>query len=234
MTVYVFGPSAADSTWADAVDKIRKDLWRPSSSAIPDDQVDRALHSALLELEAQRRWLWLENLTGALTMPAALDNIALPASVKYVTAIAYLSGTTGYDPLDEKPVQFCRQSSRGSAAGFPTYYARSDKQLYFDCAVPADGQFELIFTSGCPLELVDAKDAPPITLTRQMPAIVAWAAHYVALTYLHDDEKARRQLAAYNQILDRLMLEEDTARADAGNGGCVQPDTYYYDMAHGS
>lgn len=234
MPVFVFGPSAADSSWADAVDKVRRDLWRPSSSAIPDDQADRALHSALRTLEAERRWLWLEGLTGSLTMPAGnLDNVGLPASVKYVASIAYLSGNTGYDILEQRGVADVRQASRGSAAAFPQYYARQDKQLYFDCPVAENSQFELLFTSGCPESVDDAKLTPPATLTLQMPAIVAWAAGHIAETFLKDTENAARQFRAYQRLLDMLVTEEDTARADAEFGGSVRPDDYYSDMAFG-
>lgn len=234
MSVFVFGPSAAESSWEDAQTKVRADLWRPSSSAIPDDQVDRALHSALQTLESERRWLWLENITGTLAMPAATDNIALPAVVKFIGSLAYLSGTNGYDVLTMQPVPAVRQMARGSQAGQPAFYARMNAQLYFDCAVAEGDEFELIFTARCPEALADAKLTPPVTLTLQMPAIVAWAAGHVAQTFLHDDDKARRQFAAYERLLDRMFVEEDTARSDAAGGGCVVPDDFYFQAAHGS
>lgn len=230
---WVFGPSAVEAGWEDARDKVRKDLWRPSSTALPDDQVDRALHSALLELEAERRWLWLEGLTGSLTLEAEADNVALPGTIKSVTSIAYLSGSTGYDILDQELIQAVRQAARGATVGSPTYYARTDRTLYFDTKLPIGAELELIFTSGCSPYLDLAIASPPVTLTLQMPAIVARAASHVALTYLHDTEKAQRQQTAYETILTRLMTEEDTARADGAGGGTIQPDDGMYFAAHG-
>lgn len=234
MTVFVFGPSAAESSWEDAATKVRADLWRPSASAIPDDQIDRALHSALKTLETERRWLWLENITGTLTMPAETDNIALPDVVRYIGSIAYLSGTTGYDVLGMQPVPAVRQMARGSMPGQPAFYARMNAQLYFDCSVLEGDEFELIFTAKCPDAIADAKATPPVTLTLQMPAIVAYAAGHIAQTFLHDDDKARRQFAAYARLLDQLYVEEDTARSDAAGGGCIVPDDFYFQAAHGS
>jgi hypothetical protein len=231
---WVFGPSAAEASWEDARAKVRSDLWRPSSSALPDDQVDRALHSALLELESERRWLWLEGLQAALTMPAQADNVALPATIKSVTSIAYLSGNTGYDVLTQSQLHQVRQAARGTSPGAPTYYARTGGQLYFDSTLALGDELELVYTSGCSPYLELAIASPPITLTLQMPAIVARAAAFVALTYLHDTEKGSRQLTAYNAILGRLMLEEDTARADGATGGSIMPDTGLYEAAHGS
>lgn len=229
----VFGPSAAETSWDEARIKVREDLWRRTTSALPDDQVDRALHTALLELEAERRWLWLENLTGALTMAVDADNVALPASVKSVSSIAYLSGTVGYDTLKQLPIARVRELSRGSANGFPTWYAITNQQLYFDCSVAQGGEFELIFSAACPRYIDLAIDTPPITLTLQEPAIIALAASHVALTYLKNGDEAARQRAAYDRILDRLFNEEDQARSDIYGGGCIQPDDALHLAAYG-
>lgn len=203
---------------------MREDLWRRTTSALPDDQVDDGLHTALLELESERRWLWLENLQGALEMPVDAETVALPASVKSVSSIAYLSGTTGYDILIQKPLAMVRQEARGSQNGSPTFYAISNQQLYFDCSVAQGSEFELIFTAACPRYLDLAIATPPVTLTLQRPAIIARAAEHIALTYLKNEAEAARQGAAYQRILDRLFNEEDTARSDTYGGGCIQPD----------
>lgn len=186
-----------------------------------------------MEIEGKRRWLWLENLTGTISMPADADNVALPASVKFITSLAYLSGNVGYDILQEMPPAQVRQLARGTSTGSPTYYSRVDNQLYFDTLVPELDQFELVFTSGCPKYIDLAIVSPPITLTLQTPAVIALAAHFVALTYLKKEEEAARQLAAYERIMDRLMLDEDTARADGQAGGSIIGDDYYHVAAHG-
>lgn len=232
----VYGPSAAETSWQEARDKVRSDLWRPSTSALPDDVVDRALHSALLDLESERRWLWLENITGTIAMPTEADNLALPASVKSITSLAFKGGNTDstvYDILQELRIAQVRQLARGATVGDPTFYARSDMQIYFDCPVAEADNFELVFTSTCPRYLDLAITTPPVTLTLQTSAVVALAAHYIALTYLKNESEAARQRAAYDRILERLFVEEDTARADGQMGGRIQPDDAHFRAAHG-
>lgn len=232
----VYGPAAAETSWQEARDKVRSDLWRNSTSALPDNVVDLALHTALLELESERRWLWLENVTGTLAMPAEADNLALPSSVKAISSLAFKGGsedTIVYDILQEFRLAQVRQLARGATVGDPTYYARSDMQLYFDCPVAEGDAFELIFTSSCPRYLEYAIATPPITLTRELSAVAALACHHVALTYLKNESEAARQRAAYERILDRLFVEEDTARADSQMGGRIQPDDAHYRAAHG-
>jgi hypothetical protein len=229
----VFGPSLAETSWEDARERVREALWRRSSSALPDALVDDAIHTALLGIEAERRWLWLENLTGAIEMPVDADNLALPQSVKSVSSLAYLSGTQSYDLLLQRPIAFVRQLSRGSNAGAPTFYAISDKQLYFDCVVPAETQFELIFTSSCPRFVDQAILTPPVTLTMQRPAVIALAAEHLALTYLKNTDEAMRQRAAYERLLERLFNEEDQARVDTLDGGSIQPDDSFHRAAFG-
>lgn len=229
----VFGPSLAETSWEDARQRVREALWRRSSSALPDALVDDAIHTALLHIESERRWLWLENLTGALELAIATDNIALPGSVKSVSSLAYLSGTQSYDVLLQRPIHYVRQLARGSNAGSPTFYAITDKQLYFDCNVEAGARFELIFTSTCPRYVEDAIVTPPVTLTLQRPAVIALAAEHLALTYLKNTEEAVRQRAAYDRILERLFNEEDQARVDTLDGGSILPDDSFHRAAFG-
>lgn len=232
MTIAIGSVTAADA-WSAARDKVRKDLWRPSAGGIPDDQCDRALHSSILELEAEARWLWLENIDGSFTVNPAADNAVLGASVKNISSIAFLSGTTGYDILDMEPLAKVRLLARGASQGFPDCYAYSNGNIYFDTMIAAGSEFELVFTSACPRVLEDAIASPPASLTLQMPAIVANAAHLLSLTYLKNEQEAARQRRAYEVILERLMDEENHARSDAQGGGTIQPDSYYHDMAHG-
>lgn len=232
MTI-VYGPEGVTDSWQQARDAVRQDLWRPSTTGVPDDQCDRALHTALLELEAERRWLWLENVNATLTVDDEADSVDLPATVKYIAFIACLSGSLGYDALGQRPLGFVRSEARGATTGYPTYYALSNGKLYFDCKVKATTEFELLYTATCPRTLADAIATPPVTLLLQKPAIVALAASHLCLTYLKSEGDAARQRAAYERILERLMLEEDTARADAENGGTIQPDDFLFNAAHG-
>lgn len=233
MTI-VFGPSAADTSWEDARSKVRGDLWRPSASALPDDVVDRALHAAILEIEAERRWLWLETINGALTVSTDASSVAAGPSVKNIASLAYTRADdqADYEILDISPVAQVRAMARGTTPGWPSAYAFSNGQIYFDCTVPAASTFEVVFTAACPAAIEDAAASPPVTLTKQIQAVVALAAHHVALTYLKNGDEAARQRAAYERVLDRLMNEEDTARIDAMGGGII-PDTSYRMAAFG-
>lgn len=232
----VFGPAAAETSWQEARDKVRERLWRRSTSALPNDEVDEALHNALRDIEAERRWLWLENVSASLEMPAQGDNVGLPSSVGAITSLAFIGGstdTTIYDTLQETNLAFVRQQARGDSPGDPTFYARSDNQLYFDCPVAEGDKFEIVFTSQCPQYIELAIDTPPITLTLQTTAVVARACWYLALFYLKDEEEAARQATAYDAMLGRMMVEEDTRRADGQMGGRIVPDDEHYRAAHG-
>lgn len=232
----VYGPNAADTSWQEARDKVRERLWRRGTSALPDAEVDEALHNSLRGLEAERRWLWLENITAALEMPAQSDSVGLPASVGAITSLAFIGGSddpTIYDVLQETNVAHVRQLARGDSPGDPTFYARSNNQLYFDTPVRAGDKFELVFTSQCPQYVNIAIEAPPITLSLQTTAVVAKACQLVSLFYLKDEEEAARQGAAYEMMLDRMFTEEDTRRADGQMGGRIVPDDEHYRAAHG-
>lgn len=229
----VIGPGAASSAWEDARRQVREDLWRTSAGGVPDDQCDRALHSSILELEAQERWLWLETVNASFNVASSSSSANLGADVRNISFIAYLSGTTGYDPLDMEPLHQIRQLNRGASPGAPSAYALADGGvIYFDVPVPDDSDFELVYFSRCPKVLADAIATPPASLTLQRPAIIANACHYVASTYLKNMEEAARQRGAYERILNRLIDEESDARSDNVMGGQIQPDQYHYNLAH--
>jgi hypothetical protein len=232
-SVIVFGPSLVETSWEEARQRVREALWRRSTSALPDALVDDAIHTALLDLESERRWLWLENLTGALSVPEGADSVGLPPSVKFITSLSYVNGLRSRDPLIQQPLSFVRQLAMGARAGSPEYYAIGDGQIYFDVKIPVDAEFELIFTSTCPRYIDQAISAPPITLTLQRSAIISRAAEHLALSYLKNEEEAARQRVAYERILERLFNEEDQARVDTLAGGCVQPDDGLFRAAHG-
>lgn len=228
----VFGASGQSVLgWNDARAKVRGDLWRTGESGVPTDVVDRWLHASLQELEGERRWLWLENTHGALTVDDAADHVDLAGSIQSVSTISYTSNGF-HDPLTLAPISHVRSMSRGSSAGSPSCYALTDQRIYFDTVVPAASEFELIFTARCPLDLATAIVSPSITLSRHPQPIIALTCSYVALAYLKNEDEAARQLSAYTRQLDRLMNTEDQQRGDTMGGGIV-PDTAYYDAAHG-
>ena len=230
----VIGPAASATAWEEARKQVRDDLWRNTESALPNDQVDRALHSSIQELEAAEKWLWLQTINGSFTVASSADFADLGADIKAISHLAYLSGSVGYDVLDMQPLQFVRQLERGTTAGDPTYYALADDgRVYFDAPVPDNSEFELVYYSRCPAVLADAIATPPASLTLQRPAIVANAAHFAALTYLKNEAEATRQRAVYERILERLQDEESDARSDDAMGGTIQGDTVLHDMAHG-
>lgn len=221
-------------TWAGARTKVRGDLWRPGSSGVPDDVCDRALHSSLLELEAVRRWLWLQNLSTTPAVVTPADNIAVSANLRSVSSVAYINGQSN-EILTVAPLARIRELARGASAGAPTFYALHDSKLYFDTLIPAGGQFELIATHRTPQDLTEAVAAGDTnaTLDQQEQAIIANACHYVALSYLKNEAEAARQRAVYDRIESRLIDVEDEARSDLHGGGII-PDTAYRDAAFGA
>ncbi len=227
MTVFI--ESGDTASWQDIRDKIRGDLWRPGTG-IPDDVIDRALHAALLELEAEQRWLWLENLTLGLTFDDDGDSLALPASVAAISALSLVDGASK-DVLKLVPLSTVRNMSPGSN-GKPTYYALGDGVLWFDTVCPAGTQFELIFSAQTPEYLADAVETYNWTLARHQEAVLALACARVALGFLKDTENAARHQTIYQRDLTRLLNRENLQRTDE-TGGCIMPDQSYAADAFG-
>lgn len=219
-------------TWQQARDKVRQDLWRPGTSGIPDDVVDRALHAALRELEAERRWLWLENISSTLSATVAGSILDVPAHFGAVSSLAYLSGTTGYDILLPYALAFVRESARGTTTSYPSGYALHNDKLYLDTNVKVGDDFEIVFTSQTSPDIAATIADPPATLNLEQDAIIAAAAASVALSYLKNEADASRQDTKYQRRLSMLIDIEDRARGDE-HGGCVVPDSAYRDSAFG-
>ncbi len=219
-------------TWTEARAKVRGDLWRTGTQGIPDDVCDRALHASLLDLESQRRFLWLEDVILTVAMAAADDKLA-QQGISSISSIAYLSSPSGYDVLDLVPLQIVRTKARGSAPGAPSCYAFSNGTVYFDTQVPIGGQFELVAHVRTPKDLDAAVAAASNeTLAREQQAVLSRACFYVAGTYLKDSENAARHEGAWERHLLRILDEEDEARGSV-NGGLIVPDTAYRDAAFG-
>jgi hypothetical protein len=219
-------------TWQQARDKVRQDLWRPGTSGVPDDVVDRALHAALRELETQRRWLWLQNLTSTLTVATAGSTVDVPTHFGNVTSIAYLSGTNGYDILHPYPLAHVRDAATGTATGYPCAYALHDEKFYFDTQLKVGDEFELVFSSETSTDIAATIATPPVTLDLEQDTVIAAACAAIAIGYLRDEASAARFEAKYNRRLEMLMDIEDRKRADE-HGGNIIPDTAYHVAANG-
>ncbi len=191
---------------------------------MPDDVCDRALHAALRRLEAERRWLWLQNVNATLTADVAGSVIDLPATIQSVNSLAYLTGTTGYDVLTAQPLASVRQAARSTVTGYPDAYCFTPGKLYLDNAVAAASSFEIAFSARTVDDIAATVAAPPATLSLKQNAVLAAACADAALGYLKNEAEAARQEARYTRFLDTLMDEEDEARTDEWGGGIV-PDT---------
>jgi hypothetical protein len=228
---WIIGGSSTLS-WSAARDKVRTDLWRKGSTAIPDDVVDRALHASILDIESRRKWLWLENVSGNITIDADNTVLNLPASCGVVQSLSVFVNANPYsDPLELVPLPKLREMV-GSARGYPSYYAMGDGVAFLDCIVPGGTSFELIFQAKCPDFLDDAVETPPITLSLHQQAVLAGAKALVALEFLHDDDKAARNSNAFEAHI-RRMEDRDDALRGSDKGGTIQPYTDIQDAAFG-
>lgn len=219
-------------TWSDARTKVRGDLWK-SASGVPDDVVDRALHSSLREIESKRNWLWLENITvsDALAVDSAI--IALPSDMRSIRTLSFKRAGAVYmdPPLTRIELDVARTLATGVSIGWPSGYAYSQGNAYLDCVAEAGSIFELVYTSRTPERLEDAIAAAYIpTLDLHQDLAIAGAAARVALSFLRDETNAGRQQAKFDRAIDILVDIEDDQRADL-TGPRIQPDTSYQDMA---
>lgn len=217
MSIYLPGPPGLD--WAGARTKVRGDLWRPGNS-LPDDQVDRALHAALLQLEGETKWLWLEDLT-VLTTPSTLGQsfIDLPASIGRVTSIG-IRRDTFLDPMREIPLQEVRRLA-DSSLGDPCSWALTSGRIYFDATLQPGTELELVITATTPERLEDAIDSGSYTLQLQQQPVLALACAMIALNFMKNEAEAARQQAVYDTVLERLLNVEAERR-----GANIQPDTW--------
>jgi hypothetical protein len=186
-------------TWSAARDKVRRDLWRQGATAIPDDSVDRALHASILDIESRRKWLWLENLTASITLSAQSDRLSLPFGCGPVQSLSVFRGDVAWaDPLELVPMAKLREFV-GAAVCFPVLYALGNGVAFFDSIAPAGTVFEMLFQAKCPDVLEDCVESPPVTLGLHQQAVLAGAKALVALEFLHDDDKASRNNAAFEK-----------------------------------
>ena len=229
---WIIGGVSTTLSWSAARDKVRGDLWRKGTTAIPDDVVDRALHASILDIESRRKWQWLENVTSAIVLVDDANFIELPAICGVVQSLAVrVNGNPFSNPLDLMPLAKLRDLV-GSGRGYPSYYALSNGSAFFDCIAPGGTRLELIFQAKCPDLLDDAVTTPPLTLGLHQQAVLAGAKSLVALEYLHDDDKAARNNAAFEKHVARMEDRDDQLRGD-DRGGTIQPYTELHDAAYG-
>ena len=216
MPIYVGDPSGI--SWADARSKVRGDLWRPGGS-LSDDVVNRALHSSILDLEGEAKWLWLEQLVAIATLELDADHLDLIPAIGRVTSIAVRRDTWA-DPMTQRPLQTVR-SSIGNDVGDPSSWALADRVVYFDSRVQAGTTFEMVVSIATPRRLEAAVVSPSYTLAEQQQAVIAKACSYIAASYMKNADEAARQRAVYDSIVQRLLDVEAENR-----GGMIQPDTW--------
>lgn len=219
-------------TWAQARTKVRGDLWR-SASGISDDWCNRAIHDALLELEAERRWLWLEGISTSNTFADPASEFVAPDDCRSVTSLQLLRlGGNAIDTLAALPlgrIRFLQQNSI-LTGGTPCAYALSDGVLYFDSEIPAGYRLEMVYTARTPPDLdVAVAAASNVTLNLHQSTVIGLACSYASI-FLKNDEGERRFRRAYEARLNRLIEVEDEARGDI-YGGSIVPDSDYQALA---
>lgn len=218
-------------SWADARTKVRGDLWK-SATALPDDVVNRAIHDALLELESERRWLWLENLNLGAALVADSDTIAVPAYCKAITSFAIVRGSE-HDALGLLPIGMIKQLAAENTSGIPSNYAFQGGFVHLDASAKAGNRFYMVYDLGTPdlLDVAILATNPVLDLHQQI--IIAGAASKIAFGRLRNKELGQTQRALYDMGLDRLISAEDKARGDI-HGPCIIPDNSYHFAAFGA
>jgi hypothetical protein len=214
--------------------KVRGDLWRPGTTGVPDDVCDRALHTSLLDVEKERRFLWLEDIQQTVTLVADSNEVALPAAYRSLSSVQPIE-TNGQmlDALSVTSIGRIRVLASSTAAlGFPTGYALSEGKIYLDSKLRAGQKLELIGTVETPDDITAAIAGAltNVTLQKHQAIVIAGACAYVAGTYLKNEAEEARQRRAFDRGMERLNEREDDQRGDS-YGGLAVPDTHYMDMA---
>jgi hypothetical protein len=103
------------------------------SSGLPDDQVDRALHASLLDLESKRDWLWLQNINSTLAMASDDQKLAEPADLREPSSrsLSSIPASAPHTTFWSCPRSRGARDARGTSNGFPAQYNRSERLLLF-------------------------------------------------------------------------------------------------------
>lgn len=222
-------------TWQQARDKVRGDLWRPGTTGVPDDVCDRALHASLKNLEAERKWLWLETIKTTDPVVEDMNTIDAPAWRALQSVAPISDAGVAQDPLSIVTIgRILVLQKQLTAPTGPSGYTFTGGKIYMDSPLAAGWSLQLVGTAKTPddIDAANAGAADNDTLQLHQTIIIAAACADVALTYLKNSDEASRQDAAYQRYLLRLENEDDEARSD-NYGGLIQPDTAYRDMATG-
>jgi hypothetical protein len=217
-------------TWAEARAKVRGDLWK-SATALPDDVVNRALHTALLDLESKRRWLWLENLTLSAALVSDASIIEAPPHCKSITSFAIIRNGD-HEILGLLPIGIIKQLEAENDSGIPSNYAFQDGSIHLDAEAKVGQQFYMVYKAGTPADLTVAIASDNPVMGLQQQAIITKACSILALGRLRNRELGRDQLALYEDEVERLLSEDDEARAD-GHGPLIIPDQSLHVAAFG-
>ena len=221
-----------NSLWQQARDKVRRDLWRPGANGVPDATVDENLHVALLEIESERRWLFLE--TVRTSDPFSGAQINLPEDCGAIASLAIIrpDGRTR-DILENEQFDRVRWLSQTTTGGWPSCYARSGVDIFLDNAAPVGSRFEIVYSAATP-ETVSVASASTYntTMAKHFNPVCTLAASYTAASYLKNDAEAGRQMGAFQRMFDRMIEQDDIDRTD-NQGSVIRGDTFYHDMAFG-
>lgn len=220
-------------TWTDARSKVRGDLWRPGVSGVPDDVCDRALHASLLELEQERRFLFLENIRRTVALTEAAAVFDAPVDFRSIASIAQVQPDgKRLDALTSLPLpRVLILASSEPANAWPSNYAFNGGRIYLDGTVPAGTQFELVGIVSTPEDLdVAVAAVANLTLGLHQTTVIAGACAHVAATYLKNEAEEIRQRRVFDRGVERICDRDDEARADNYGPGII-PDTYYRDIS---
>jgi hypothetical protein len=190
----------------------------------------------LLEIEQQRRFSWLQNITSTVANVDGQATFSLPAGLRSIDSISPIrdDGTMD-DALTVLSLGRIRMLASQLPPGtFPSNYALSNGTIYLDQPALAGQSFEIIGTASTPDDIPTAIAAAGMspTIQRFVGLIVAGTCADIALTYLHDEAKSARYRVVFERRLERLADREDEERGD-DYGGSIVPDTAYRDMAGG-
>lgn len=220
-------------SWSAARDKVRGDLWRKGTTALPDDVVDRGLHASILEIEAERRWLFLEQVETSIALAVAASSISMPAGAGLIHSLSVFVGQANRsERLTRTQLDVVRSMSPASP-GIPSLYAMTDGVIHFDTIAPVGTVLEMIFDAECPERLEDAVNLQHATMAINQEAVLAGAKAFCAAEFLHDDDKAARNRAAFERHLSRMIDRDDLRRGDATTSGTIVPNDGLYFAAHG-
>lgn len=202
------------TTWAEARNAIRTDLWRPGEQGIPTPVVDRYLHAALRQIEGEGPW-GFQVVTSSVVPDAAqfISPAGNNSAIKSVVAISPSSAR--HDLLSLSTVDRVKDLAATSSGGIPVLYAVAAGQMYLDTVPTTGTTIEIIHEFATPRTVADALlDQENATLAHENLLATTLASALIAGTFLKDRDEADRFMAAYEVLLDALRNREAMATSD--------------------